>query len=270
MRTFALIGIVLVWIAAYCRPVASDEQTVHFPMSPVVKEPAAPDDPSVIHDVRVGELYVIESEEKPLLVADSREGFVSIRTLSGPLEFFAKFSDSVDRDQYESRTYNSQFLYVVQAKTAGEIELITSSDNVILKRIMLTVTVGPRPPPPEPVDPVDPVDPVEPTKSFRVIFVKESGSTLSAEQTAIPGAKAIRDYLNAKTTPEAGGTGWREYDPQQTAVNETPTMKLLWETTQPKIQSVPCMIVEVNGHATIKPFPANVDECVKILKEYGG
>lgn len=266
-RIACILGIVLVWAAAYCRPVLSDDPTVHFPTSPVVKEPETPNDPTVIHDISVGELYVIESTEKPLLVADSREGFVSIRTLNGPLEFFAKFSDSIDRNQYESRTYSSQFIYVVQAQKSGEIELITSSDNVILKRILLTVTVGPRPPP---IDPVDPVDPIEPTKSFRVIFVKESGSTLSAEQTAIPGAKVIRDYLNAKTTPEAGGTGWREYDPQQTAVNETPTMKKLWDTVKPQIQSIPCMIIEVNGHATIKPFPANVDECVKILKEYGG
>jgi hypothetical protein len=130
------------------------------------------------------------------------------------------------------------------------------------------------PPSPQPVNPdqptpVVPVDP-QPVRSFRVIFVKESGQTLSPAQTPIPGAKAIREYLNARTTKEGNQPGWREYDPQQSTANEQPTMAALWEAVKPKLQGVPCMVIEVNGRATVMPFPANVDEALAALKRAGG
>lgn len=110
----------------------------------------------------------------------------------------------------------------------------------------------------------------EPVKSFRVIFVKESGQTLTGEQVAIPGAKEIRDYLTAKTTQEGGQVGWREYDPQQQTTNEQPTMKKLWETAKPSLLPAPCLIVEVNGKAIVMPFPKTVAEAVETLKKAGG
>lgn len=122
---------------------------------------------------------------------------------------------------------------------------------------------------PFPDDPPEPDEPVK-VESFRVIFVKESGQTLSKEQSSIPAAKVIRDILNAKTTKEEGAPGWREYDPDFAAENEQPTMKALWAAVKPKLLPAPCMVVEVNGHATVMPFPANVDECVATLKKYGG
>jgi len=135
-------------------------------------------------------------------------------------------------------------------------------------------TQGPKLEPPKPVDPVTPVVPVdpqpEPIRSFRVIFVKESGSTLPAEQTSIPGAKVIREYLNAKTTREGNQPGWREYDPQQTTAGEQPTIAALWEAVKPKLNAIPCMVVEVNGKATVVNYPANAAEALKTLQQYGG
>jgi len=135
-------------------------------------------------------------------------------------------------------------------------------------------TQGPKPESPKPVDPVTPVVPVEPqpelVRSFRVIFVKESGSTLTAEQTAIPGAKAIREYLNAKTTREGNQSGWREYDPQQVIDGEQPVMAALWNAVKPKLNAIPCMIVEVNGKATVVSYPQNAADALKILQQYGG
>jgi len=110
----------------------------------------------------------------------------------------------------------------------------------------------------------------EPVKSFRAIFVKESGQTLSSEQVAIPGAKEIRDFLNAKTTAEGNQPGWREFDPQQITDNEQPTMKALWSAVKPKLLPAPCLVLEVNGKATVMPFPATVAEAVETLKKHGG
>jgi hypothetical protein len=128
----------------------------------------------------------------------------------------------------------------------------------------------PEPPiPPKPDDP-DPPQPPQPVKSFRVLFVKESGVTLPADQTAISNAKAIRDYLTSKTTPEGGLAGFREYDPQQNVTNEQPTMKALWAATKSSVTTVPCVVVEVNGKATVLPYPRNTTDALRILKEYGG
>lgn len=135
-------------------------------------------------------------------------------------------------------------------------------------------TQGPKPEPPKPVDPVTPVVPVDPqpvpVTSFRVIFVKESGSTLPAEQTAIPGAKAIREYLNAKTTREGNQAGWREYDPQQTTAGEQQTMAEMWSVVKSQINVVPCLVVQVNGKITVLNYPKNADEALKTLQQYGG
>ena len=128
-----------------------------------------------------------------------------------------------------------------------------------------------KPQPAVPLVPVVPADPEpEPDRSFRVIFVKESGSTLTAAQTAIPNAKAIREYLNAKTTREADQPGWREYDPQQNTAGEQKTITALWDVVKPKLNAIPCMIVEVNGKATVVAYPVNTESALKTLQQYGG
>jgi hypothetical protein len=133
-----------------------------------------------------------------------------------------------------------------------------------------TIVLGdPTPKPPEP-KPDDPVPPPQPVKSFRVIFVKESGQTLPADQTAISNAKVIRDYLGAKTTAEGNLPGYREYDPQQNIANEQPAMKALWAATKSSVTTIPCIVVEVNGKATVIPYPRNTADALKLLKGYGG
>lgn len=128
----------------------------------------------------------------------------------------------------------------------------------------------PKPPiPPKPPEPPTP-NPPEPVKSFRVILVKESGSTLTGEQTSIAGAKLVREYLTNKTTPEGGNAGWREYDPQQNVTNERSKIKEMWLVAKSSITTVPCMIIEVNGKVTILNYPKNVAEAIKTLKTYGG
>ena len=132
-----------------------------------------------------------------------------------------------------------------------------------------TIVLGdpaPKPPGPKPDDPPAP----QPVKSFRVIFVKESGQTLPAEQTAISNAKAIRDYLGSKTTAEGGLPGYREYDPQQNITNEQPTMKALWAAAKSSVTTVPCIVIEVNGKASVIPYPKNTADALKVLKGLGG
>jgi hypothetical protein len=136
----------------------------------------------------------------------------------------------------------------------------------VLIGVMLAGGIRIEPSPPTP----DPAPIPEPVKSFRVIFVKESGQTLSGEQTAIPGAAEIREFLDSTATQEGNTAGWREFDPDQQTSNEQATMKALWEAVKPKLLPAPCLIVEVNGHAKVLPFPANVAECMQVLKKAAG
>lgn len=232
-----------------------------------------PGDPKVVSSLAVEDWYVVESDME-IIALQSPDNVLDIEATHGPITVRGKFADGTGK--IETRVYTSSYVYFVTAKKPGKTELILIPLGVKMEseivRQELTVTDGTGPnPPPDPFvpDPVEPDVPV-PVASFRVIFVKESGATLSPEQSAIPNAKALRDYLNAKTTQEGGRSGWREYDPQQNPVSEQPTMKALWQAVVPQITSVPCMVVEVNGHATVMPFPENVDDALATLKKSGG
>ena len=227
----------------------------------------------VITTIDPGVWYVIRSE-KPLFVLDSPQGSVTIVSGATVVDGVFAGSDGVS----ETKVFDSsQFTYLIQGTEPCTTELILIPEGVTdrqsIERHTLTVSgEGPQPPPDEDEEPDVPDEPVDPpvVESFRVIFVKESGATLNSAQSAIPAAKVIRDYLQAKTTAEGGVSGFREYDPDQSVVNEIESMTALWAAVQPKLLPAPCLVIEVNGHATVMPFPADVDECMTTLKEFGG
>jgi hypothetical protein len=235
--------------------------------------PVDPPSPQEVTELKADHWFVVEADV-PFFVLDSREGIVLIGYDEGPLKLKGKFADGNGKN--ETRTYNSKYLATVEAVTKGQVELLVvpagaTDAGVVIRRTLTVMGQAPQPPPgpgPQP-DPDDPPVP-GPVISFRVIFVKESGETLPPGQSAIPGAKAIRDYLTAKTTPEGNLAGWREYDPQQITANEQPTMRALWESVKPQLLAAPCLVIEVNGRATVMPFPADVNACLAKLKEYGG
>jgi hypothetical protein len=273
--------------------VPTDEKTVtvpdvQFPMTPVLVEPLIltpkpvprPNPASgIITDIPSNSWYILESKTQ-LYVFDVPSGYTTIKeydvsTISR--SFLGKFVDGNGQSD-EERTYPStkdyKYIYSIRALKKGTVGLVTvpvgvDSKDKITQNMITVMSEAPNPPPDPKPDPDDD-NPPTPTTSFRVIFVKESGATLNPEQTAIPAAKAIRDYLNEKTTSENGSVGWKEYDPQMVTTNEPPTMKALWEATKNQITYVPCMIIEVNGHVKILPFPTNADEALITLKSYGG
>lgn len=171
--------------------------------------------------------------------------------------------DSANVTELETRVYMIAGSGVYNVEV-GAFDPVTGIDrkSVEIKIDGVEPVPPPQPPTPQPPQP-------QPVKSFRVIFVKESGQTLNAEQTPISSAKSIREYLVSKTTPESGLVGYREYDPQQNITNEQPAMKALWAAAKSSVTSVPCIVVEVNSKISIIPYPKNTSEALKILKEYG-
>jgi len=281
--------------AGVSSPAPQDEvPKIHIPVLPVLVEPDEIDDtpeppkpkpdrgPVAVTSLSEDTWYVVESNV-PLIVLHSPSGHVSVQPDQGPIKVRGKFVDGTGKT--ETRTFTSQHLYFINAVKAGKIELLIVPQSVqdekeIIRQPLTVMGISPIPPPdpqpgpgptpPGPMPPQPDPTPPGPVTSFRVIFVKESGATLNAEQSSIPAAKVLRDFLSTKTTQEGGLSGWREYDPQQNTANEQPTMKALWAAVKPSLQRFPCMVVEVNGNATVMPFPANVNEALSVLKKAAG
>lgn len=259
--------------------IGEDSPPIRLPISRV--EPVAP---TAVSELGQSELLVIEADVACRVIA-SRAGHLKIVPATGPLAIYSLFVDAKASGEPELRTYESKFLWLIRAAQPGEVELIvapreslTSDDSDVIRRTLVVSGGGPRPPPPSPFPPLPPwpptppqPDPPEPTPvtSFRVIFIRESGVTLPAAQASVPGAKAIREYLFAKTTRENGVTGWREFDPDTDATHEQPTMKALWEAVRPKVKDVPAVAIEVNGKVEIHQYPANVADALALLKKAG-
>lgn len=214
----------------------------------------------------VDEFYVIEADTDVKILLKPN-AVLSMNKLTGPVLMRGRFAGG--ERKVETRSYAGT-IYSIEGMQPGQADIIILPDEgEPVWRTLVVSGLGPQPPPgPGPTP--DPPIPPGPVTSFRVIFVKESGQTLNAAQTAIPGSKEIRDYLNRKVTKDGGIVAWREFDPQQVTTNEQATMRALWETVKPKIDRVPALVIEVNGKATVMDFPKDVADCMATLKRYGG
>jgi len=254
---------------------------IHLPTTPVTVQPddiapaPSPLDQTLIQDLHEGELYVIDHPMK-LRVLDSREGFVKITVKEGPLSLYARFVDGVDRLRYEDRTYAGPFVYVVQAVKSGEVELlIISGEDSPVVRNVLTVTVGPRPPPipPDPPtpDPDDPPGPPIPGKENRVLIIYESSDLpkYPPAQTAVFAAASLREYLAKKCVkgPDGKTPEYRIWDKDVDTVNVSTVWK---DAMKLQRQSLPWIIVSNGSTGFSGPLPTDVDSTVTLLKKYLG
>jgi hypothetical protein len=277
-------------LLACCADAVSADETpqITWPTTPHVidfgptPQPVVPSGPQPVSSLKADELLVVESNVQ-VFIRRFPDGIIEVESASGPIRARAKFAGGTGK--VETREFRGAYVYFLTAGKSGKVILdlipVGVSEESSIARRELSVTDGttPNPPPdpwpepepdPEPDTKPQPEPKPEPVKSFRVIFVKESGVTLPSAQNAIPGAKSLRNYLHTKTTPESVIAGWREYDPQQTTENELPGMAALWQAVKPQLLPAPCMVIEVNGKATVMPFPANATECLATLKKYGG
>lgn len=148
--------------------------------------------------------------------------------------------------------------------------MVPSGEDVVSKELVLTV-VGAQPPPIPPEPGPTPIPP-GPVTSFRVIYVYETAAPLTPAMQKAMFADSVRTYLDAKTTGVAGvGKGYRRYDKDVDASQERDAnMKALWTAVKPKLTTIPCVVVEVNGKADILPFPADDVAALALFKKYAG
>lgn len=237
-----------------------------FPSITPAVQPVDPPRPSPgVIPVLSGDVQLVIASDEPFLLFDSPKGLVNIVKESGPIKVRGKFLDGSGK--VETRNYTAKNIAIVtSAEGKGRVELIAVPQglNDENKAERLIVDVNGAQPPPKPDDPVDPV----PTKSFRVIFVYESGDTLTTAQHSVIYAKSVSDWLTANTTKDGQYAGWRRYDKDSDASGENESFKGLWAAVKPKVTTVPCVVIERNGKADILPLPATPAEAVALFTKY--
>lgn len=132
--------------------------------SPIVRLPASvtPVSPIAVTELLADAIFVIECDT-PCMVLASREGYVTIEVhpkpdeQPGPLRIRGRFADG---NKVESRTYKAKQLWIIEAATPGEVEILIVPEGVkdatkVIRRTLVVGGVTPKPPP-KPTDPILP------------------------------------------------------------------------------------------------------------------
>lgn len=177
---------------------------IHLPTMPVLVEPneptpqPLPGPPLPISIISGDQWYVIESSV-PLIVLASPDGFVSIEPSEGPIKVRGVFADGTGK--VETRTFSQPYVYFVNAKASGKVELlvipqgVTSEADII--RQPLTVTVGPRPPPIPPEPPTPPDPPTPPTPDIPDDVWDNIGRRVDSSVKTLPDSADRKDVAKA-------------------------------------------------------------------------
>lgn len=217
-------------------------EDIHLPMVPVLVQPDTPVEiqATPVGELKVDEWYIVTSSI-PLIVLHSPDDHIAVVNESGPMKFRGKFADGLGKT--ETRTYSEPYIYVVEAKKSGKIELILIPSGAVeaksIVRQILTISgIGPIPPPdvdpvpvPVPVPVPDPV-PVPPT-GIRVLFLYNELDT-NRDQLNSLNSTEIVTWMDENTSKESDRAEWRKWD--RTSITkpdmlnkETATWQKLWK-----------------------------------------
>ncbi len=176
--------------------------------------------------------------------------------------------------------FKSEPLAVFSAKTPGEyIVICIGADKATpFAECVITVT-GPQPPPvppgptppgPNPPGPTPGPAPL-PGPGFKAMIILETSdlSKLPSKQVSVVTAKAVRDYLNAKTTPttDGGKRGWYIVDQNISMEGESK----VWQDAlkRPRTQ-LPWIILSDGVSGYEGALPEDVNATMTLLKRFGG
>lgn len=266
-RMYAVLSAVLLSSSALA--LVPPESAFTFPTAPPapVTPPPTPA-PGVTPTLTPGVWYVVESKVDAIPRVHPA-GLARVTKEAGPVTIKGVFIDG--NGQVETRKYTAPFLFYVEPTGVGQVEIdfipigLKLESEIGFRSIAVNNGQAPQPPPTPPTPPT----PV-PVTSFRVIFVYESGTTLTQAQNGVIYGKSVEDYLNAACT--GGKTGWRRRDKDAPGEND-PTMKAIWDVAKPefappKNTAVPALVIQVNDKVTIEPLPATQADAVTLLKKY--
>ena len=262
-------------------PIPAVNPAIVFPVLPTPDKlpvaPTPPADPDAVPSLAYGQVYVVQSDVDFILLASPANLVAITPPSTGPITVRGLFADGPGK--IETRTFRSKYVAFVDAveQASGRVELIAIpvgvTDESSVTRQLVDLGLGPQPPP-GPVDPTpDPVIPPTPVPTgFRVIFAFESTAAMSREQLNILHSTAITAFLNQACAKGADGRAeWRKWDKDVAiSAKESATIVELWNASKPKLDTLPRMIVAVNGSATVMDFGATEAETLAKLKTAAG
>jgi len=251
---------------------------IHLPVVPVLIEPEVIDEipeppqpkparrPVPVASLSEDTWYVVESSV-PLIVIHSPTGFVSVQPEQGPVKVRGKFADGTGKT--ETRTFNSKYLYFINAIKTGKIELLVvpvglQTEQEILRQPLMIMGQEPNPPPdptpePKPDPKPDPTPP--PVSSSLLIEVVEDPLNRKPDTAIVLSALAEWNALKDK------GHEWRIYS---TRTQEPGGQQALKDLT-----GVPLPGMVVRDKVTKKvlrtmPLPLTMADVKRVLSELTG
>lgn len=176
------------------------------------------------------------------------------------LDALAKLETAVDAK------YKSDKAEIARKRAALSKGLKAQYDALTVKLTKAGI-IGPQPKPPAPTPKPKPDDPPapSPTKTLRVIFVVESGDTLTTAQQGIVYGLETENWCLKNCT--GGKAGFARRDKDNPAV-EGRELNDVWRTAGPQITRTPCVVVERNSHIEIIPLEDTPARMVAVLDEY--
>lgn len=236
-----------------------------------------PAEPTVSPSVKVGdpvplrldEIYVINSPVDAIPRFHPNR-HVKVSAEKGPIRVRARFAGG--NGKTETREFAGPFVWFVEPTSKGLVAVDVfpkagvKEEKDIPTGLIDVLPDGKVEPKPEPAPEPKPA----PTASFRVMFVYESEALLTRTQKSTIYAQEVSEYLDANCTKENTQPGWRRREKDADGSQDQPVMAALWAAVKPKITSVPCVVVEVNGKADILPLPGTPAEAITLFKKYKG
>lgn len=257
-------------------------EDVHLPMIPVLVQPPDISPPvevlsTAVSEIKSDEWYIVTSSI-PLIVLHSPDEFIGIAIESGPMKFRGKFADGLGKT--ETRTYSEQYIYVVEPKKTGKIELILIPSGVadaksIIRHTLTISGVGPNPPTPTPTPTPTPVPP-EPTPptGIRVLLLHDELNT-SREQLNALNSTEIISWMDNNTVKDDGRAEWRKWD--RTSISkpdmlakETPVWQTLWKNISANLPSGNLLIVVADTKVHAHPLVDTADTLAFLNKIKAG
>lgn len=278
-----LIPIIVLLIFASASADETKTPPIILPMTPVLVEPDTPVpkpqpefQPQVINSIKLGTLYVIESQIE-LFIKQVPNGVVEIEVSQSDgqdLKVNGVFADGTGKREW--RVYKSKFVYILSSDKPGKTELVlvpsgVTAEKDILNQPIVVTGEGPRPPPVPDVDPVDPtpdVDPPGPPTGLRVLMVYNEDA--DRQQLDVVNSTEIVKWMTANCAKDPDGrAAWRRWDRtsiERTGVaGETEVWQKLWDKVKPLITQNNMVFVVTDTKVQFMPM-TNVADTLAFLQ----
>lgn len=173
------------------------DESIRLPTLPERSEPEPPK-PVQITDLQADQAYIIEADV-PCIVLASRDGFVSITSEAGPIRIRSRFAGG--SDTVETRVYNAPHIYIIEAKSKGQVELLiipagATDASTVIRRTLNVMGHAPQPPPDPFEEDKDEPPPPRPLAEHLTLALVEEVRERTPETTLIINAMAGWDEFH--------------------------------------------------------------------------